>query len=93
MGMTQLDFVGGIDAPSSPRILGNTRPSVAEEKASLCLELGRLLNKVPASIASGSIQKTREWMEAQKAALKLVKNVRAAVPQLTSAINNMRRFA
>lgn len=92
--MSQLDFIGGIPPEQRPqfRDIRNTRESTAETKAGLVWDLGQLCKKVPPSIASGSVQRTHEWMAAQKVALALAKNSRATVPQLTAAISNMRRF-
>jgi len=88
----QNDWVGDLPPPRPFKDIRSTRPSVAEEKAQLCLELGALCHAVPAAIRDGSIDKTREWITAQKAALKIAKNSRASVQELTAAINNMRRF-
>lgn len=74
------------------RDIRNTRPTVAEEKATLSLELGRLCMSPPRSVVNGSIQTTRAWVEAQKSSLKMVKSSRASVQELTAAITNMRRF-
>lgn len=90
--MSQLDFIGGLPQPAPFKDIRNTRPTAAEEKAALCLELGRLCMRVPPVVQSGSIEKTREWVAAQKVGLALAKNARASVPQLTAAIANMRRF-
>jgi hypothetical protein len=44
--MNQLDFIGGL--PQAPfKDIRNTRPSAAEEKAALCLQLGRLCKTPP----------------------------------------------
>lgn len=90
--MSQLDFIS--DAPQQTlfKDIRNTRPSVAEEKAELCLRLRAMCIKPPPSVVNGSIQRTREWLAAQKDALALVKGTRATVPQLQSAITNMTRF-
>lgn len=90
--MSQLDFIGGGAQPAPFKDIRNTRPTAAEEKTALCLELGRLCMKVPPAIQSGSIEQTRAWAGAQKVALALVKNSRASIPMLTAAISNMRRF-
>lgn len=92
--MSQLDFIGGLESPqpSPAPIVRNTRPSAAEEKAQLVLTLGRLARNVPPSVRSGSIQKTHQWLEAQKKALALCGNARASVPALTHAIATMRTF-
>lgn len=90
--MKQNDLFGGAPPPDPFKDIGNQRPSAAEEKASLCLQLGRLCLKVPHSVSQGSIEQTRAWVAAQKVSLALVKNSRASAPQLTAAIANMRRF-
>lgn len=92
--MNQLDFVGNLPPMSERQFkdVRNTRPSAAEEKAALCLELGRLCLKVPDCVAQGSVEKTREWIAAQSAGLKLVKSARPSVPMLTAAIRTMRGY-
>ena len=94
--MNQNDWVGDLPPQNPFKDIRSTRPAVAEEKAQLCLELGKLCHTVPAGINSGSIDKAREWMAAQKAAQKAARkiagNSRASVQELTAAINNMRRF-
>jgi len=89
----QLDWVGAPHSDSRPfRDIRNQRPSVAEQKAALALELGRLLTKPPASVVNGSVQKVREWQAARARAAKVAGSSRSSVPELTAAINNMRRF-
>jgi hypothetical protein len=91
--MSQIDFVGGLPAPKPFKDIRSTRPSAAEAKAELCLRLGRLCATVPPSVRNGSIQTVRDWKQHQEKALKLAKNARASVPELTAAISNMSRFA
>lgn len=90
--MNQFDFVGNMPPAPPFKDIRNTRPSAAEEKAALCLELGRLCQKCPASVASGSINLTRNWVAAQKQARKIVANSRSSVAELSSAISNMMSF-
>lgn len=88
----QFDFIGDLPPARAFKDITNTRPSAAEEKAALCLELGRLCHKVPPSVAQGSVEKTRAWTTAQTASMKLVNSKRPSVPMLTAAIRNMRAF-
>ena len=90
--MNQDDFFGQQNRSAPFRDIRNTRPTVAEEKASLAFDLGRLCMRPPTSVVNGSIQATRAWVDAQKKALKLVKSPRASVQELTSAIGSMRSF-
>lgn len=91
--MKQFDFIGQPETPpQSFRDIRNTRPSVAEEKAQLTLILGRLCASVPHRVRNGSVNLTRDWMAAQKAAKSLAANSRASVLQLSGAIGAMRRF-
>lgn len=92
--MKQIDFIGGGSnlSPKQTKPISNQRPTVAEEKAELCLRIGVLCKKPPASIINGSVQMTREWVAARKAAMATAKKVRASVPELTAAISSMERF-
>ena len=89
----QLDWVGGPQAePRQFKDIRSTRPSVAEEKAAKCLELGALLKRPPAAVVNGSVNVTREWQAARAAASKVAGSSRSSVQELSAAINNMRRF-
>lgn len=67
----------GYEAARTPfRDIRNQRDSVAEEKARLCLELGKLVNRVPEHIKSADIKKTREWVAAMERARKVLNNKR-----------------
>lgn len=90
--MNQLDFVGNLPLAQATPGPGNTRPSSAEEKATLLMQLGRLAHRVPECVRNGSIQKTREWVTVQKQAIALCANTRASVPQLTACLANLKRF-
>jgi hypothetical protein len=89
----QADWVGG-QPPDDHyfRSLRNFRPGVAQEKAELCLQIGRVCNKVPAAVCNGSINLTREWQAAREAAMKVVKGKNSSVHQLISALSSMSRF-
>jgi hypothetical protein len=91
--MSQTDF---FDAPTQAKRefkdIRGTRPTVAEEKAALSLQLNRLCQSPPDSVRNGSINVVRSWVEAQKKALKTLKSARSSVQELTSAISNMRGF-
>lgn len=86
------DLFGHTEPKEPFKDIRNTRDSVAEEKARLCLELGSLVTKCPASVSQGSIQKTRAWMENLKKAKKVLGSTRSTVPELKSAIQQMRSY-
>lgn len=65
---------------------------MAEDKARLCLELGALINKVPASIRNGSVNITRQWRDDREKAAKVAASSRSSVQELHSAINSMLRY-
>lgn len=92
--MKQLDFVGGLPEPERKlfKDVRNLRPTVAEEKAELCLRIGVLCKKPPQSVINGSVQATLEWVHAMKSAMAIAKKVRASVPELTAAVSSMERF-
>jgi hypothetical protein len=87
----QVDWVGGLDA-SPFRDLPNMRATVAQTKAELCLQLGRLINKAPPADRIGSINKTREFVAARTACAKIAGNQRSSVPEPEGAINRMMRW-
>jgi hypothetical protein len=92
--MSQLDWVGAPSAEGKPfKDIRNTRPSVAEEKARLLMELGVLLRKVPESVKSGSVNRVREWREDQGKAAKVAANSRASAQEIRTAINSFNRYA
>lgn len=68
----------------------NTRPSVAQQKAELLLELGRLIRSVPPEARDGSIQIVRLWKSRKEAAEKIANNSRSSVHDLTRSIASMR---
>lgn len=90
--MNQLDFVGDLP-PQRITTIRKPRPSVEEQKAGLRFDLDRLCATVPTAVRNGSVQLVREWKATQEKALKLSKNTRATVPELTAAISNMSRFS
>lgn len=69
-----------------------TRPSVAEKKASLALELNRLCSTPPQSLNSASVNRVRDWKVMQSAALKVLRSRSSSCMELQSAINNMRSY-
>ena len=88
--MSQLDWVG--DPPRKAfKDIGNQRPSVAEEKAILAKELGELARRIPPACADWSVNRVREFMDSQEKAAKVAANSRATIPELTSALGNLRR--
>ena len=78
--------------PKPARVIRDTRPSAAEEKARLCLELGRLAQRPPARVMAGTVDLTREWLFHQERAMRLCQNARASVPELTAYIATMRGY-
>lgn len=83
----------GYAAPTKPfKDIRNQRDSVAEQKAELCLQLKRLVNTVPDSVRSGSIQNTRAWMARQEKAKKVLASSRSSVAELTDQIAQMRAY-
>ena len=87
------DFFGD-DAPPSrrPAAQRNTRPTIAEEKARLALELSAYCLKSPPVVVNGSVQQVRLWKSRQEAAMKILKSSRHSVTQLEIAIRQMREF-
>lgn len=71
----------------------NQRPSVAEEKAALCLTLGELCRKVPLSICNGDVKRVREWRGHLEKAQKVLSSKRSSVQELTAAIQQMRSYS
>jgi hypothetical protein len=88
------DLFGPVEqAPTAPfRDIRNTRESVAEEKARLCLELLGLCRAPPRSLNSASVNRVREWRAAHKSALKVLASKASSRGELSSAINSMRSF-
>lgn len=69
-----------------------TRPSCAEEKAVLLLELGSMLRVVPVSVRNGSVNYTRAWKTVRNEAAKVAAAARSSTQQIRTAINSLRRF-
>lgn len=93
--MNQVDFIGGGGQPVAPRVAtqGNTRPSIAEEKAVLALQLGELVRRrVPPKVCNGSVQTTRDYMACLEQCKKLLKKGNASVQELNSAISKLSKF-
>lgn len=91
--MDQIDFIGGSQQQARPaKVVRNTRPTVAEEKARLCLDLGRLCLSVPPKIVNGGVIATRKWLAHQKKYRALVANARASVVELEIGVREMRSY-
>jgi hypothetical protein len=88
------DLFGEVpELPRQPFVdIPNTRESVAEEKARLCLELHELCKKPPKSLNSSSVNRVREWRSAHKLALKVLASKQSSRTELLTAINSMRSF-
>lgn len=86
--MSQIDWIG--DTPSKPfRDIRNQRPTVAERKAELALEIRTLALRPPPSVVNGSVQFVRRWRAVQEAAMKVSSNSRSSVVDLELAIKNL----
>lgn len=83
----------GFAQPVAPFVdIRSTRPTVAEEKAVLCQQLNALLRRTPKCLASMSVQATRHWKAAHKAAKKTLEDKNASRQEMSSAINSMEHF-
>lgn len=92
--MSQLDWVGGTSKPAkSFRDIRNQKPSVAERKATLCHELKGLALKAASCVINGSVQRVREWREAQAKAMKVAGSSRSSVVELELAVKSLETFA
>jgi hypothetical protein len=90
---SQSDWVGAPPTVVVPfRDIRNTRQSVAEEKAQLAHELGSLARKAPPGCMDWSVQRTDNFRGAVARAVKVAGAKRSTVPELTSALNNLRSF-
>lgn len=64
--------------------------SYEKEQAEIQRErLRSVINKVPDSVANGSIQATREWLRIRAQAEKLLKNPRATATQLMGMVSQL----
>lgn len=91
--MNQLDWVGGGKSPTkSFRDIRNQRPSTAERKAELCMEIKALALKVPAAVTGGSVQTVRRWRDAQEKAMKVAGSSRSSVVELELAVKLFDEF-
>lgn len=86
------DLFGHVIEPAPFVDIRNTRESVAEEKARLCMELNGLLKTPPQSLGAASIQTVRAFKYAHKTALKVFANKTSSRGDLQSAISSMRAF-
>lgn len=59
------------------------------DKDALRRRLEYLVNHVPKSVWSASVNKTRQWKDAQKAAMKVFKSKSSTETELQSAINKL----
>ena len=91
--MSQLDWVGGPSAPrKSFRDIRNQRPSTAERKAQLCMEIRALAMKPPPCVLGGGVQAVRTWRVTQENALKVAAGVKSSVVQLELAVKSLEAF-
>lgn len=88
MSDAQFDWVGNRGPEKRLRQHGNTRPTVAEEKARLSLMLAGLCLNPPKDVVSGYVQTVRLWKSRQEAAMKILKSARASVVDLERAIKS-----
>lgn len=56
----------------------------------LIFQIERAANLVPLDVANGSIQRTRQWLEARDKALKLTKKPGVTAAQLLGALYTLR---
>ena len=92
--MSQLDWVGSPSVTrKSFKDIRNQRPSTAERKAQLCLEIRKLALRPPSSVLGGSIQQVQKWVAAQESALKVCNGVKSSVAQLELAVKSLEAFA
>lgn len=89
----QLDWIGGGTVAKRFRDIGNQRPSTAERKAELCMEIKQLALKVPRSVTTGSVQTARQWRAAQERAMKVAGSSRSSVIELELAVKELEVFA
>lgn len=83
----------GHTPPRAPfQDIRNQRGSVAETKATLCLQLAELVRVAPPSINAGSIKTVREWRMHCDKARKVLASSRSSINELTSAIAQMRSY-
>lgn len=83
----------GFQHPRKPFVdIQNQRPAVADEKAQLCMELNRVLRRIPKSINSASINETRAYLAERDRALKVLSAKRSSRVELQHAIKSMMRF-
>lgn len=93
--MSQIDWVGA-EPFIQPGFIGpkRRRQAVHDEKAALRAALRATLKPLtetpPRELADYGVIATRQWVAAQKAALKVLNSERASVQQLQSAISSMR---
>lgn len=90
--MQTSDLFGHTAPKADFRDIRNTRPSIAEEKARLALELHRLVKVPPKSLASASVNAVRVWRAAHESACKVLASTGSSCAQLESAINSLRGF-
>lgn len=83
------DLFGAVETPPAFIDIRNTRESVAQEKARLCMELNALLKKSPRASAIATVQTARQFKAAHKAALKALQAKDSSRTQLQAAINSM----
>jgi len=86
------DLFGHVQPKPEFRDIRNTRPTVAEEKAALCLELSRLCRVAPKSVAQGSINTVRAFTGELSRARKVLNKKTSSANDLRGAIEGVRRF-
>lgn len=87
--MIQLDWVGA-PARKPFKDIRNTNPTVAEQKAKLCLQIGGLCAVIPSEIKNGgSVNSVRRWKFCRDAALKVAGNKRSSITELEIALKTI----
>lgn len=92
---TQTDWVSETPPQQAKpfKDIRNTRPTVAEEKAQLLMQLGALIRTCPACVRDGSVNTVRAWRKTRDEAAKVAANSRSSSQQIRTAINSMARYA
>lgn len=92
---TQTDWVSETTPKQAKpfKDIRSTRPTVAEEKAQLLMQLGTLIHTCPICVRDGSVNTVRAWRATRDAAAKVAGNSRSSAQQIRTAINSMARYS
>lgn len=84
------DLFGHAEAAKQFKDIGNQRPSTAEQKAVLLMQLGAELKVVPPHVRNGSIQDVRAWTAKRDVCVKAANKRNASVKEIENALHTMR---